>query len=117
GIRRLVTILFPLMLIFYISIFTFSINPITNLRSIISLSSASITGLLAFRFVIENLSPKVGYFMISDYLFFLLLGTTCIVFLVNSRSHELCARTKEFITIGLHSFVIGILFYLLHFLG
>ncbi len=117
GVRKLVTILFPLILIFYISVFTLSMNPVTNLRSIISLSSASVTGLLAFRFVIENLSPKVGYFMISDYLFFLFLGTTCIVFFVNSLSLELCAQTKQYITVFLHGMVIAVLFYLLHFGG
>lgn len=114
GIRQLLIILFPLILIFYISVFTFSMNPVTNLRSIISLSSASVTGLLAFRFVIENLSPKVGYFMISDYLFFLFLGMTCIVFFVNALSLELCSRTKQYVTVVLHSIVIALLFYLLH---
>lgn len=114
GIRQLLTILFPLILIFYISVFTFSIDPRTNLRSIISLSSASVTGLIAFRFVIENLSPKVTYFMISDYLFFLFLGASCAVFFVNARSLELCARTKEYITILLHAVVVGFLFYVLH---
>ncbi len=114
GIRHLVTILLPLILVFYISVFTFSMNPITDLRTIISLSSASVTGLLAYRFVIENLSPKVGYFMVSDYLFFTFLGTTCIVFLVNSLSRELCGRTKKYITVLLHMTVLALIFYILH---
>ena len=35
------------------------------------MSTGNIVALVAYRFVIESISPKVGYPMIADYIFFL----------------------------------------------
>ncbi len=80
GLRQLVSIILPLLLIFSLTIFTFSMDPEPYYRSILTLSSGAVTGLIAYKFVIENLSPKVGYFMLGDMLFFLFLTMTFVIF-------------------------------------
>ena len=80
SVQQIITIFLPLLLILYVILFCFSIRE--NSTSI-SLATGSVTGILAYKFVIANLSPKVGYFMLSDYIFFLFLATSILIFLVN----------------------------------
>ncbi len=115
GIRQILTILLPLILIFFISVFSFALDPKGYYTSILTISSGSITGLLAYRFVIENLSPRVGYFMLSDWLFFLFLTMTFVIFFANTKTLNLHVRSKEFITIVLHAIVIATAVYLFNF--
>lgn len=70
GARFSLSIFLPLLLIFYLTLFTFSLR---SPRAIFSLATGGVTATLAYRFVIENLSPSVGYFMVSDAIFLLLL--------------------------------------------
>lgn len=110
SLRHLLTILLPLILMFYITTFSFSMDPEYYYRSIISLSIGGVTAMLAYRFVIENLSPKVGYFMLSDSLFFLFLTACCGIFLINTKTLELNNRSKQLATLLLHVFVVGGMF-------
>jgi len=79
DVRQLLLIVLPLLLIFYFSIFAFSIKDIVLA---ITLVLACISGLLAYAFVIQTLSPAVGYFMLSDYLFIFFITTIFIIFLI-----------------------------------
>ncbi len=79
SIRYALSIILPLALIFYLLLFSVSLK----LISAVGISAASVTTVLAYRFVIENLSPKTGSFMISDYIFFLFLAATIGTFLIN----------------------------------
>ena len=112
SLRHLLTILLPLILMFFITTLSFSMDPTYYYRSIISLSTGAVTAMLAYRFVIENLSPKVGYFMLSDSLFFLFLSACCIIFLVNTKTLELSNRSKQIATILIHVFVVLSMFLL-----
>jgi cytochrome c oxidase subunit IV len=69
----------PLLLIFYLSIFAFSIKDIVLAGTLIL---GSTSGLLAYAFVIQTISPLVGYFMLSDYLFIFVLMSIFIIFLI-----------------------------------
>lgn len=80
GTQYPLTLFLPLLMIFFIMLFAFSMQR-DEIR--ITLTASGVTGILAYRFVIANLSPQVGYFMISDYCFFLFLGVAVIIFLVN----------------------------------
>ena len=115
GMRQAITILLPLILIFFMSMFSLTINPEKAFTSILALSSAAVTALLAYRFVIENLAPKVGYFMLSDYIFFLLLVATCLIFFVNMGLLELRESHKILIITLLHALVVGSFMYMLNF--
>jgi hypothetical protein len=102
GIRFILSIFLPLLLIFYVALFGFSLDEGSALRNAVG----SVTGILGYRFVIDNLSPKVGYFMISDSIFFLILTLTCftlILFIVTVfRGATITTRTKEIILVALH---------------
>ena len=80
GTQYPLTLFLPLLMIFFIILFAFSIQ---KEETRITLTASGVTGILAYRFVIANLSPQVGYFMISDYCFFLFLGLSIMIFLVN----------------------------------
>lgn len=102
GIRFILSIFLPLLLIFYVTLFGFSLDEGSALRN----SVGGVTGILGYRFVIDNLSPKVGYFMISDSIFFLLLTLTCftlILFIITVFSKAtITVRMKKIIVISLH---------------
>jgi len=110
GSRYIVSILLPLLLIFYLSLFSLS----STHRTAISLATGSVTAILAYRFVIENLSPNSGYFMLSDYIFFMfLMATVFVFFLVMLESFEfhLPKTVKKLFVVGIHMFVIGATYY------
>jgi hypothetical protein len=67
-------------MLYFISLFCFAFDPETHSGTIFSLASAGVTGLLSYRFVIENMTPKVGYFVLSDRLFVLFLTASLIEF-------------------------------------
>lgn len=78
GIRYLLSIMLPLLLLFYLSLFSFS-RP----KDELDLSIGGITGTLGYRFVIEGFSPNPGYFILADYIFFLFLGANAAIFILN----------------------------------
>jgi hypothetical protein len=102
GVRFILSIFLPLLLIFYITLFGFSLDEGSALRNAVG----GVTGILGYRFVIDNLSPKVGYFMISDDIFFLILTLTCctlVLFIITVfRKATISIRGKAIILIILH---------------
>lgn len=84
GVRNIFLILIPLIMIFFVGLFAFAFDPKTHSPTILGLTSAGITSLLAYRFVIERMSPQVGYFLFSDIVFtlFLLIALVEFVFAV-----------------------------------
>ncbi|MBA3752322.1 hypothetical protein H0X06_06060 [Candidatus Dependentiae bacterium] len=82
GIRKTFIIILPMAILFFISLITFSIDPKTLGRSILTLSTGALTGLIAYRFVIERIVPDVGYFTFTDHLFNIFLTAIFIIFLV-----------------------------------
>jgi len=114
GIRHLISIFIPLVLIFLIALFTFTFNPYTDLSNIIGISVASISAIIAQRFVIEGMSPSTGGLMLSDKLFILFLVGCCIIFTVNILGKKITSPYKNLITILLHLYIIaGFLYFLL----
>lgn len=81
GIRSILLILLPLFMIHFISLFCFAFDPRTQAVHIFGLASGGVTALLGYRFVIENMTPKVGYFVLSDQVFTLFLAASLIEFL------------------------------------
>ena len=81
GIRLILLIFLPVFLIFFISLFWFTFEPEES-RTIMSLVTGAITSLIAYRFVIQNMSPKVGYFLLSDHIFTFFLALAFISFVL-----------------------------------
>lgn len=81
GVRNLLLILLPLFMIYFITLFSFAFDPKTHSGTIFGLASAGVSTLLGYRFVIEGMSPKVGYFVLSDRLFILFLAASLVEFI------------------------------------
>lgn len=79
GPRFTLTILLPLLVIYFLMFFALSVDALTS----VTLTLGGITGILAYRYVIEQLSPLSGELMMSDYFFFLFLGSSVTIFLFN----------------------------------
>lgn len=112
GIRYAFTILLPLLAIFFISLMAFSLNPVANATLAITLSAGSVTALLAYRFVIENLSPTVGYFMLSDFIFFLFLCMVSLIFIFSIVLRQLPLWLKFVLVFIFHAIVCSAFIYL-----
>jgi hypothetical protein len=82
GIRLISLILIPLFLIFFIAIFSFSFDPKTHSGTMLSLSLGSVSSAIGYRFVIQGLSPHVGYFILGDHIFSILLLFIFITFIL-----------------------------------
>jgi hypothetical protein len=83
GSRKVFIVMLPLFLAFFLGFLALTLNPLKHSRSMTTIAVASITGLLAYRFVIEKISPNVGYFTLTDHLYDIILTYTFIAFLIN----------------------------------
>lgn len=79
GSRFPLTIFLPLIIIYFLMFFSLSVDVLTS----VTITLGGITGILAYRYVIEQLSPLSGDLMLSDYCFFLFLGSSVVIFLFN----------------------------------
>ena len=115
GLRHILLILLPIFIIFYTLIASFGLDPQTLKTVIISLSIGSVTAILAYRFVIESLSPQVGYFMVADLIYFVILVITFIIFFLNLITDSISGKIKEYLTVAIHAFLLITMIYLLRF--
>lgn len=108
GFQQIFLIFLPLFLMFFITIFSFTLDPIADRSLILSLSLAGITAILSYRFVIQGMSPQVGYFLLSDHIFTMFLVFVMVAFLVNVI---LMSRKKEPISFLMLRGVVYLLFH------
>jgi len=80
GIQGIFLIFLPLCLMVFIGLFSFSLDPPKMEARISTLALTSITGLMGYRFVLQSLTPQVGYLLLSDCLFLLFLAVLFIIF-------------------------------------
>ncbi|MCL5436834.1 MAG: hypothetical protein M1549_03100 [Candidatus Dependentiae bacterium] len=107
GIRHIISIFIPLLLIIFIALFTFSIDPLgTNAGSIVTLSATAVTALIAYRFVIEAMSPGVGYLLCSDYVFLVSIIMTCAIFFINVFWAMSARGYKTAVVLAAHGLII-----------
>lgn len=113
AIRFVMSILLPLLMIFYLILFAFSVET----KPAIPLTTGGITATIAYRFVIDKLSPSAGYFMISDLLFFLTLGMCCLIFfviLIEAYVVPFTLAQKKVVLFALHMIINTFCFYLFY---
>jgi len=114
GIRYIFSIFLPLLLIFFTALFSFSVNMAgESFFYLVEMSATSLAALIAFRFVMETISPATGYFIMSDYAFVFFLLALLIVFLVNIFDRQITGFHKTIIVIFLHVSMIAMFLYLL----
>jgi hypothetical protein len=99
SMRDLMTILLPMLVMLAMSMCSFSMDPQRFWSSRVTLAMQTVVGLVAFRFVMESISPRVGYFMVSDYLFFLFLCIYIVIFLANLAVQKLQVWHEKFLII------------------
>lgn len=114
DIRHFLIIFLPLVLIFFFTLFAFSVDEKTNGIKSSSLAISGIPALISWRFVIESLSPNANYFMLSDYLFFLFLVLVFIVFIFTTDVPITSLRTKQGCIILLYLLMLGSCYWLFH---
>ncbi|HJZ23428.1 MAG TPA: hypothetical protein VJ201_03155, partial [Candidatus Babeliales bacterium] len=123
GLRKVMLVIIPIFLIFLLGLFSLVLDPIMHGAPIISLSLGSIIGLLTYGFVIAQLSPEVGYFTLTDYLYTFVLVAIFLCFLLNlysvvraSRSHYVrVLKDSAFLCIQVGGLMVW--YYLLYFWG
>ena len=114
GIRHVISIIIPLILIFLIAVFTLTIVQRYKDNTALGIAVASISAIIAHRFVISAMSPKPGYLMISDLLFIWLLIGCCILFMINIFGREIPKGYKNIIIILSYIYLVaGLLYFIL----
>lgn len=103
GLKYSFILLLPMIVFIIVMLTSFSYDPRKNFSSIMVANGASLSGLIAFRFVIENMSPKIGYFMVSDYFFLLFLFLAATIFLLSIFSQNYSLMTKKIIIVFAHA--------------
>ena len=121
GFRQIFLIIIPVLLMCFMSLFTLSLDVAMHSGAIYRLSVGSISALLAYRFVIERLSPAVGYFTLSDYLYTYILIVTFFVFMLTNISLRIGQKSRAFNTfrvgviLFIHVSILLTIYYLLNF--
>jgi hypothetical protein len=119
---HLFTIIIPLIILFFITLTTL----IPSKKDLFSLnfSAGNIAALLAYRFVIQNITPMIGYLTIADklYGFVLIASILCLIFNLFgitglTEKRMLFFRTFSITTTILLSFAFIVLFYKVLFGG
>ncbi len=97
GIKKIMVIFIPLFAAVFFALFTFLMS-LTNFIGKFRLAITSVTALLGYRFVIEQMSPKVGYFTTTDTIYIFLLVFSFVLFmfqLLMARQHALIVSRRE----------------------
>jgi hypothetical protein len=108
--RNSLIMILPMLILFFVALFSFAAK---KFDSRLSIPIQSLVGLVAFRFVLEAISPIVGYFMYIDYLFVVFLLLIFILVLFGSMAIVIRKSISKFIIIALNALLVGIFWYLL----
>ena len=93
GIRELVSLYFPLLVIFFIILFCLLLD-ITDI-SRLSYIATAVPILVLFRMVIDGVSPDVGYNTHIDYFFYLLILLSLVILLFQTYVVLVLHKAKE----------------------
>lgn len=92
GFRQAMTLILPLLLLYLLGVFALTIRSEKDSQMALELSIGSIGGLVAYRFVVEQMSPKVGYLLISDLLHLMFFVAAFLIFVQCSYAHSVTTR-------------------------
>ncbi len=123
GFRKILLVLIPLFLIFFIGLFSFGFSPATHTSQIQYVAAGAVTSLIAYRFVLQSLSPPVGYFMFVDYIFTVFLIFSFIVFFMGlyviyyGKLTRRMQMIRAILLISFHITIVILCYYLLFVWG
>jgi len=113
SLRNILLIFMPLFVVFFLSLFSFSFDPSKNRETIMSISAAVVPAILAYRFVIEAMSPKVTYFILSDQIFNMFLLLAFFIFFINEFYLVKIKEYRGLLVLSFHLILIISWYYLL----
>jgi hypothetical protein len=113
GIRRLLIIVVPLMMVFLLGIFGLTLNPVKHESTVIRLTMGALTALLGYRFVIEKMVPDVGYSTFTDHFYNILLVAVLLIFILSVYAIHTGLLVPTTIIVALYGLVNGALYYFL----
>jgi len=93
-------LLLPLLVLFFMSMFSFSYDHKIDRENILEIGVASVAAMVAYRFVIDTVAPNTPYFMLVDWLFALFLVLSFLVFLINV--FDLFKKYRGLVVLSLH---------------
>lgn len=111
GLKNALLIVLPIILMLFIGLFALSLDPKKYKTTSVSIATTALSAIIGYRFIIENISPKVAYFMLSDYLYFIFLLATFIVFLLSFIVDRITVWQKLFCIIFIHVILITLSLY------
>lgn len=114
SFRDILLIFLPLFVVFFLSLFVFSFNP-HNKDIILGISASVVPAILGYRFVIETMSPKVSYFILSDHIFTMFLILAFLLFFMNTFYIEKLKNYHGILIVIFHTLLILSWTYLLFF--
>ena len=123
GLGVVLTIIIPLLIMFYISLISIIQTYLSSLRKDESLhwtystAIGNMAAILAYRFVIQSLAPKVSYLTISDYLYIYVLIVSLISFIFPLLAFYFDSKYLKVVVMGLTLFfnvaLVSLFYYLL----
>ncbi len=119
GVSLIMLILVPIFLIFFIGLFSFAFDPSVAQMPIVVIATTSLTSLVTYRFVIQRMSPTVGYFLLSDLIFTALLAFAFMVFIIgvsmvkSGKLHNILVIVRGIMFLLFHISFIILWYYLL----
>lgn len=98
GSRKAFLIFGPMMMIFFLALIAL-ITPSHHSNIALNIAIGSLSALLLHRLLIESLSPLVGYFTLTDYLYLYFLGTIFIILLLCTQDSNSASiiKIKQFL--------------------
>jgi hypothetical protein len=122
GLGTLLTIIIPLLVMFYISLIAIMRTESTVLLKgdainwNYSLAIGNLAAILAYRFVIQGLAPNVGYLTIADYLYIYILIVSLISFVFPFASLYIKENYVRFLSKIIPFFCSVVLVFLFYYL-
>lgn len=99
--RNLLNILLPLLVMMGLVLLSFAVDREKFGKQRLEAPIQAIAASIAFRFVIDSMSPKVGYTMASDKFFFMFLFFYLIMFVVALNTHRLNVPLERAVVIAM----------------
>lgn len=96
GLNKILIIFIPMFAALFLSLFTFLMS-FNSYQGKTMLAVTAVTAILGYRFVIQQMSPPVAYFTLSDkiFIFFLILSFAILIFQILLLRHYMFLMDRE----------------------
>ena len=113
GIHLLIIVLLPLFLLFFVALSVFLVR-IPSIYDASNTFMGSLFALTGYLFVLESISPQVGYIMLIDLIYFAILLSTFVIATLSWAGHKLKYHERGLIGTTIEAILILVLFGILY---